>query len=107
MSGDNPLHGKEAQMTTFFMFGKYSSEALKEIHPERTRKSLKVIKAGGGRVKGMYATLGDYDLVLIVECPDLETVVKISVELTMLTGIHFSSLPAMPVEYFDALIQNR
>jgi len=100
-------HRKEARMTTFFMFGKYSSEAVKEIHPERTRKSLKIIKAMGGKVKGMYALLGDYDLVLIVECPDIDTIVKISIELHMMTGIHFSSLPAMPVDYFDALISKK
>ncbi|HXX81700.1 MAG TPA: GYD domain-containing protein [Thermodesulfovibrionales bacterium] len=94
-------------MITFFMFGTYSSEAVKEIHPERTRKALKIIKAMGGKVKGMYAILGDYDLVLIVESPDIDTVVKISIELHMMTGIHFSSLPAMPVEYFDALISKK
>jgi uncharacterized protein with GYD domain len=100
-------HGKEVHMTTFFMFGKYSSEAVKEINPERTRKSLKIIKAMGGKVKGMYAILGDYDLALIVECPDIDTIVKISIDLHMLTGIHFSSLPAMPVDYFDALISKK
>ena len=94
-------------MITFFMFGRYSSEAVKEIQPERTRKALKLIKAMGGKVRGMYAILGDYDLVLIVECPDIDTIVKISVDLHMLTGIHFSSLPAMPVDYFDALISKK
>ena len=100
-------HRKEAHMTTFFMFGKYSSEAVKEINPERTRKSLKIIKAMGGKVKGMYAILGDYDLVLIVECSDIDAVVKISINLHMLTGIHFSTLPAMSVDYFDALISKK
>lgn len=94
-------------MITFFMCGKYSFEAVKEIHPERTRKAVKVIEAMDGKVKGMYAILGDYDLVLIVEAPDLDAIVKISVDLHMMTGIHFSSFPAMPVDYFDTVISKK
>ncbi|MCL5023612.1 MAG: GYD domain-containing protein [Nitrospirae bacterium] len=94
-------------MTTFLMFGKYSSEAVKEIHPERTRKAIKIIEALGGKVNGMYAILGDYDLALIVEAPNIDAIVKISVDLHMLTGIHFSSFPAMPVDSFDTLISKK
>ena len=53
-------------MSTFFMFGKYSSEALKGISPKRTDKTLKLFKKLGGEVKSIYALLGKKDLVLIV-----------------------------------------
>jgi uncharacterized protein with GYD domain len=86
------------------MFGKYPFEAVKEIHPERTRKAKKIIEALGGKVTGMYAILGDYDLVLILELPSLDEAIKISVDLHILTGVHFSTFPAVPVEYFDTLI---
>lgn len=88
----------------FFMFGRYSSEAVKEIHPERTAKAKSIIQALGGKVVGMYALLGDYDLALILELPSLDAAVKTSVDLHILTGIHFSTVPAMPVDYFDVLI---
>ena len=91
-------------MNTYFMFGKYSHEATTEITPERTTKAIKIINKLGGQVKGMYAILGDYDIIMLVEGPDMETIMKISVDLHILTGIHFSTFPAMPVEYFDALI---
>ncbi len=91
-------------MNTYFMFGKYSHEASTEITPERTTKAIKIINKLGGQVKGMYAILGDYDIIMLVEGPDMETIMKISVDLHILTGIHFSTFPAMPVEYFDALI---
>lgn len=91
-------------MATFFMLGKYTQEAVKEIHPERTAKAKSIITAIGGEVKGMYAVLGDYDLVLIAELPGLDEAVRTSVDLYILTGIHFSTLPAMPVEYFDVLV---
>ena len=91
-------------MNTYFMFGKYSHEATKEINPERTTKAKKIIDKLGGQVKGMYAILGDYDIIMLIEGPDMESIMKISVDLHILTGIHFSTYPAMPVDYFDALI---
>ena len=91
-------------MKTYFMFGKYSHEATKEIKPERTTKAINIIEKLGGKVKGMYAILGEYDLIILIECQDMETIMKISVDLHILTGIHFTTFPAMPVDYFDALI---
>ena len=90
-------------MKTYVMLGKYSMEATKEIHPERTTKAIKIIEKLGGKVKGMYAILGDYDLVILIEGPDMDNIMRISVDLHILTGIHFSTFPAMPVDYFDAL----
>jgi uncharacterized protein with GYD domain len=91
-------------MATFFMFGKYSYDAVKEIHPERTKRSVRIIEALGGKIIGMYAICGDYDLVLILELPGLNEAIKASVELHILTGIHFSTFPAISVDYFDLLI---
>ncbi len=72
-------------MSTYFMFGKYSHEATKEITPERTAKAIKIIDKLGGQVKGMYAILGDYDIIMLIEGPDMETIIKISVDLHILT----------------------
>lgn len=91
-------------MGLFIMMGRYSLETVKEIHPERTARAKSIIEASGGKIIGMYAIFGDYDLALILELPGLEEAVKISVDLHMLTGIHFATFPAMPVEYFDVLI---
>ena len=94
-------------MKTYLMLGKYSNEATKEINPERTTKAINIIEKLGGKVKGMFAILGDYDIAIIIEGPEIEKMVKISVDLQILTGVHFSTLPAMPVDYFDTLIGKR
>ena len=91
-------------MGTFFMFGKYSSEALKEISVERTDKANNLIKKFGGEVTSMYALLGEKDLVFIVNFPGLEQAMKASVALTKLTDISFTTLPAVTVEEFDKMI---
>ncbi|MHA2047928.1 MAG: GYD domain-containing protein [Planctomycetota bacterium] len=91
-------------MATFFMFGKYSFEALKEMSAERTDKAVSLIKKFGGELNSMYALLGEQDLVLIVDFPELEQAIKASVALTKMTGVSFTSSPAVPVEDFDKMI---
>ena len=90
-------------MATFFMFGKYSHEALKKISPERTRKAINVIQKYGGRVKSVYAMLGGNDLVFIVTLPGAAQATMVSIALTRLTGISFSTSEAIPVDQFDKL----
>ncbi|MEW6040547.1 MAG: GYD domain-containing protein [Elusimicrobiota bacterium] len=94
-------------MATFFMFGKYSSEALKGLSAERTKKAVALIEKSGGKVDSMYALLGEYDLVLIVNLPGIADAMKVSVELNKLTGISFSTVPALTVEQFDKLTSGK
>ena len=91
-------------MTTFLIFGKYSSKALKEASAKRTEKGTSLIKKFGGEVKSMYALLGEYDLVFIVSFPGVEEAMKASFALNKLTGISFTTLPAMTIEDFDKMI---
>jgi len=91
-------------MATFIMLGKYSPEALAQISAERTEKFVKTITDLGGSVRGMYATLGNIDLVLVVDLPGVEQAAKASVLVSKDTGIHFSTHPAIAVKDFDQLM---
>ena len=88
-------------MQTYFMFGKYSKEALKNISSDRTRKAFNMIQEHGGRVKSAYALLGDQDLVFIVNLPDAASATMISIKLANMTGIAFTTSQAISVEDFD------
>lgn len=90
-------------MTTYFMFGSYTPEGVKGISSTRTTNARAVIEKNGGEVKGMYALLGDRDICLIVDFPHLEAAVRTSLALHRLTGMSFSTSPAIPVETFDKL----
>ena len=90
-------------MATFLMFGKYSPEALADISAERTDKASALIKKHGGTVKSMYAMLGQADLLFVIELPDVEAAIKVSVGLHKLTGVAFNTSPAVDVETFDQL----
>ncbi len=91
-------------MTPFFMFGKYSPEAMKKISAARTKNAQNLIKKMGGKVDAMYALLGEHDLVLIVDLPGVKEAMKASVALGKATGISFSTAPAIAVSEFDKLM---
>jgi len=91
-------------MPIFMMFGKYSSDALKGISPERTDKAVALIKKHSGDIKSMYAVLGEHDLVFTVDFPDADQAMATSVALYELTGVHFTTSPVVEVEKFDKLI---
>ena len=91
-------------MPIFMVFGKYSSEALRGISPERTNKAVELIENNGGKVISMYAVLGEHDLVFTLDFPDTEQALATSVELNKLTGILFTTSPVVEVEKFDKLV---
>lgn len=94
-------------MATFFMFGKYSNEAIKNISIDRTQKSIEEIKKLGGEVHAMHVLLGKYDLLFCVALPGIEEALKASVTLSKLTGISFTTCPAVTVEAFDQTITGK
>ena len=91
-------------MATFFMFGKYSTEALKRISPKRTEETTKIIKKCGGELRAMYLLLGEIDIVGIVDFPSVEHAMRASVALSRQTGVSLSTSPAVTVEEFDRMM---
>jgi len=90
-------------MAKFLMLGKYSVDGIKGIKAERTKKVVKIIRKSGGKVNAMYALLGGYDVALVIDFPGNANVLKASIAITKLTGIGFTTCPAMPVEEFDKI----
>ena len=90
-------------MTSFFLFGTYTQEAMDGIDANRTKKAEEIIKGYGGKLHSVYALLGEYDIVMIADLPGVPEAVQVSIALTRDTGIAFSSSPALPVADFDRL----
>lgn len=91
-------------MAIFFMFGKYTSGAIKKISATRTEQVISEIKKIGGEVNDMHALLGEYDLLLCVTLPGIEDAIRASVALSKLTEISFTTCPAVAVGTFDRLV---
>jgi len=91
-------------MRTFIMLGTYSSDAIENISGERTKIAETVISNNEGKLKSMYILLGDYDIHIIAEFPDMRHAMKASISLTKRTDIIFSTSEAFSAEEFDTLM---
>ena len=91
-------------MATYVMFGKYSVEGMKGISAKRSDEAKSLIKKNGGELRAAYAMLGGTDLVMIVEMPDTARAMATSAALAKLTGIAFTTSPAVTIEEFDKLM---
>jgi len=94
-------------MATYIMFGKSSINVAKQISSERTKKATAIVEKCGGKIKAVYALLGEIDTVAIIDFPGVKEAMKASVELTKLLGISFATAPAVTMEEFDKLVEER
>jgi len=72
-------------------------KTLKE-RPDRIKEVNKEIEAMGIKVLEQYAMLGPYDFVTILDAPDNDAVLKMSVELGSRGTVQLMTLPAVNID---------
>ncbi len=89
-------------MPTYILLSNLTDEGAKVLKakPKRLQEVNKEIERFGAKVTAQYAVLGPYDFVSIVECPDNETIARVSVELSSRGSVRLLTLPAIPVANF-------
>jgi uncharacterized protein with GYD domain len=89
-------------MPTYVLLSNLTDEGAKALktNPKRLQEVNKEIEKFGAKVTAQYAVLGPYDFVSIVECPDNETIARVSVELSSRGSVRLLTLPAQPVANF-------
>ena len=90
-------------MATYLMFGTLTQAARKAISAKRTDDAVALIKKYGGEYKAGYALLGDVDYVVILDLPDTERAMQVSMALSRLLDISFRTAPAVSIDEFDKL----
>ncbi|MDA8089489.1 MAG: GYD domain-containing protein [Nitrospiraceae bacterium] len=91
-------------MAIYVILSKLTDEGRRTIKskPQRIFEVNKELEAMGVKVKEQFALLGPYDFLNIVEAPDNETILRMSVELGARGSVELLSLPAMAVDKFIA-----
>ena len=69
--------------------------------PDVILRSQQAIRVPDVVVLGLYAVLGDYDFVNIVDAPDNAAVARFSLELGVRAGAHVTTLPAIPISRLE------
>lgn len=72
---------------------------------ERVEEGERIIEAAGGRLEGVYVTLGRYDVVEIFEAPDDEVAIEILMKLNRFAAEHTETLRAFTREEAEAIIK--
>jgi len=89
-------------MPFFVILSTLTDEGRKTIKqkPERILEVDKEIEGMGVKVHKQYAVIGQYDFVNIVEAPDIDTVMKMSVEIGARGSVQLLTMAAVPIEEF-------
>ena len=96
-------------MPYYILLSSLTDEGWKTVreNPERIKEVNEELQAFGVRVISQYAVLGPYDFVNIVEAPNNETIVKVSIELGSRGTIKIVSMAAIPIDEFIASVKKR
>jgi uncharacterized protein with GYD domain len=94
-------------MPVYVALSKLTEEGSKTIkkNPERIREVNSDLEAMGVKVLAQYALLGRYDFVNILEAPDNDTIVRMSVEIGSRGSVQLETMPAVPIDQLIADIK--
>jgi uncharacterized protein with GYD domain len=89
-------------MATYVALSTLTDEGRKTLkqRPGRIKEVNSEIEAMGIKVLQQLAVLGPYDFVTLLEAPNNEAVLKMSVELGSRGTVHLMTLPALSVDDF-------
>ena len=94
-------------MPVYVALSKLTDEGSKTIkkNPERIKEVNSDIEAMGIKVIAQYALLGQFDFITVLEAPDNDTIVKMSVEIGSRGSVQLQTLPAVPIDQLIADIK--
>ncbi len=94
---------------TYILLSRLTSEGRKTIRakPDRLKEVNKELEAWGAKVLKQYSLLGPYDFLNIVEAPNNDVITRVSIELGARGTIELMSMPAMEIDDFLKMINNR
>jgi uncharacterized protein with GYD domain len=104
------LNGSEAKggpMPTFVVLTQWSDQGIRHDteSPKRADAFREMAKKAGANVKEMFWTLGSYDMVVIIEAPDAETITAIALGAGKLGNVRTQTMHAFNEAEMMAIIK--
>ena len=92
-------------MPIFIALGSVTGSGMQALDhlTARHEEAVKRAKRLGGRVISSYATMGQYDFVVTLDCPDMETAMTILNREAAGGNIKYETMIALPTRDFAAL----
>ena len=87
-------------MPTFIVLGHFTDQGVRAVKDtaNRAEKFKEIAKQQGATVKDIYWTLGKYDVVSIIEAPDVTSVTALGLSLGMAGNVRTQTLPAFTAD---------
>jgi uncharacterized protein with GYD domain len=81
-------------MPTYISLLNWTNKGIENIKesPNRLDAAKQLYKSMGAEIKGFYMAMGQYDMVLIADAPNDETVAKLALALASKGAIHTETL---------------
>jgi uncharacterized protein with GYD domain len=94
-------------MPTYITLYKWTDQGIKNVKaaPDRIQKSIKAAEAAGGKVLGVYVTMGEYDLVAVTESPNDEAVAAFLLAQASQGNVHTQTLRAFTPAEFARIVK--
>ena len=95
-------------MTTYVMLANWTEQGILKAKdsPRRLDVAKKALKDMSGEIKSFYLTMGDYDMVVILEAPDDAVAARFSLQLGMLGNVRTRTLKAFPEAAYREIISS-
>jgi uncharacterized protein with GYD domain len=93
-------------MAKYISLVKYSEKGIENIKesPSRLDAFKQLCESMGATVDGFYLTMGRYDIMLIVDAPNRETITKILLTTLSKGAVSSETLPAFTEEEYRKVI---
>jgi uncharacterized protein with GYD domain len=87
-------------MPAFVILSNFTDQGVRAVKDtvKRAEKFKELAKQNGATVKELYWTLGKYDVVAIIEAPDLASVTALGLTLGMGGNVRTQTLPAFTAD---------
>ncbi len=93
-------------MAKYISLVKYKTKGIENIKesPNRLDAVKQLCESMGATVEGVYLTMGRYDIIMIMDAPDLETAAKLILTTASKGAVSTETLPAFPEDEYRKII---
>jgi uncharacterized protein with GYD domain len=93
-------------MATYIMLVKYTQKGIENVKqsPTRLDAAKKAFKALGAELKQFYLVAGRYDIIIVAEAPDDETIAKAALDVASKGSVTTETLRAFPEAEYRKII---
>lgn len=94
-------------MPSYILLLNYTDEGMRNIKysPQHVQALRQAVEVAGGRMPHIYLTMGQYDMIAIIEAPSDDTCVSITLGLCSLGNLRSTTLKAFGEDELTAIVE--